>query len=763
MRSFSKSLTVSICLHGLAVAYFLSHPFLFKTPRARPLPSSTLDLPEVKQQVLENFFSNFAAAPSTTRFLLPTSIALKPFSEEFNDAPIEDQLTSQFTPFEDPLFPFSPFSTAAPFLEDFEIQDICIAMQNPEIEREYSDFLIERLPIIAAQAKLPETSLIPVEKEIYSPLTPEISYQFPSSFALNNSDLDEEQLFRFSPDAIEDTIEEYIAAFSVLPPKEGSLFPLADPHLEIHFVKETEEIIAAPTTAESKTEEIIAAAPDTSLPSLGTPEISIVTSKQPFSLSAPDVDLIEQPLSLELASPLKNEFEDFSDRALAYAPNIPEFKPTENPPQEADANATPTIENVIPFTSAEAVFSLPTIGEIDSLENQVLVSSSQTESDLLEPSFAFPIAAEWKDKVLSVKRSLPNVSLYGLLEQIPTILWNEDFEIDAHFEPRKDQKGFLFSLTLKPKFDMRAKSFPQNFYFIIDQKSSTDKQRLNSFRKGLLKAIEKLGPDDRFNILVLGSKEYNLFDSCTQATPASLRKARTFLEKLPPSSAFGKGDFINSLPQLLPRDFPASESHTAILLTTGSTKANPLRQRHAIEQWMQKNQGNLALYTAALGSENNLLLLDMLSSCNRGRLLYSDTHAAFPRKLTKLIMTLKNPIGKDLLATVIASSPKSSVQLLTTKTHLPDMVAGASYTLLGTTEDLSEFTLLLQGKHKEEWFTVKKTITPVVSTSPKKLTAAFHEKLALLSYQQYLKEGNVEALDNAESFLKSAHPRFPWK
>ena len=88
MRSFSKSLTASICLHGLAIAYFVSHPFLFKTVRGRAIASSSLDLPEVKEEALQEFFSRFSPPPATSRPQMPIELTCttEAFPESFSEA-----------------------------------------------------------------------------------------------------------------------------------------------------------------------------------------------------------------------------------------------------------------------------------------------------------------------------------------------------------------------------------------------------------------------------------------------------------------------------------------------------------------------------------------------------------------------------------------------------------------------------------------------------------------------------------------------------
>lgn len=766
MRLFSKSLTASICLHGLAIAYFVSHPFLFKTIRGPSIASSSLDLPEVKEEALQDFFSRFSPAPGSFRPTLPVPLAstTEALAENVFEANVSSSLASLSKPIEGLDLPNPQIAPISAALDPFAVESPSSLIQDWDHEwvraHDLSHFLLSPSTHLSTPLQEEKEELLYAAREFFSPLSPDVTSSPPASFDVDAMPLEEEQFFAFSGAPFVDSIDTYTPSFPLLPPADKKENSLEDPAIEVHFAKVEEEKEEISLLTPDGEEAYAALLPETTSPNLVLPEIAVNVEQPSFSLALPSTELLEEEaIASSPSRPLskENDLHYLSDYSCPLVLSKKESILT------VDGKLSPIEESVPIAKPTELPSELPSLAESALATTQFSLTKPDHDPVLDRASADFPIVSNWKDKTLSLKRSLPNISAYGLLGNLPTILWNEDFSIDAHFEPRKGEKGYLFSLTLTPKFDMNAKSFPQNFYFVIDQISSLDRQKFNTFRKGLLKALERLESTDKFNIVVLGGKQKQLFDTATEANAAALRKAREFLDSAAFSRGSGRGELLGALQEFLPKNSSPEESHTAILLTSAETKNPPVKQKKAFEQWMQKNQGNVSLYTAALGNDNNFLFLDMLSSCNRGRLLYSDTHAAFPRRLTKLVMNLKNPIGKDLMATVVASSGESSVQLLTTSTHLPDLMAGTSYQLMGITEDLSSFTVLLQGRHKGEWFTVKKRIVPELSTSAKTLSSSFKQKLALLCYEKFLKEGSPEALEEAEDFLRGAHPRFRWK
>ncbi|MBI3236888.1 MAG: hypothetical protein HYZ48_04230 [Chlamydiales bacterium] len=161
------------------------------------------------------------------------------------------------------------------------------------------------------------------------------------------------------------------------------------------------------------------------------------------------------------------------------------------------------------------------------------------------------------------------------------------------------------------------------------------------------------------------------------------------------------------------------------------------------------------MHTAAVGQNNNTVMLDLLSSISGGKMLYSDTHAAFPRKLAKLVLDLKHPLASDLMVTAVTEGSKAHIEFYTASSHLPLLYAGQPYTIYGHIDEPCDFDLILQGRHKEEWMAIKKK---VVFSEGKKATRSLEKQWlserAKIHYNRFLTDGKSSHLKEAEAILQ---------
>jgi hypothetical protein len=240
-------------------------------------------------------------------------------------------------------------------------------------------------------------------------------------------------------------------------------------------------------------------------------------------------------------------------------------------------------------------------------------------------------------------------------------------------------------------------------------------------------------------------------------TASTKRMAEEFLEAQEYKGHFSAGDLYSSLDKILSATVRDNELHTAILITDGNSLLDGKKQQKAINQWMQRNNGKVNLYTAAVGKDNNLIMLDLLSSCNRGKLLYSETHASFPRKLAKLVLSLREPLAKDLALTVIPNDPHANIKFFPADAKLPALFKKRPMTLLGTIDRLCNFNIYLQGKQKKSPLNIK---IPVSFEEARKGSKNLEKLWALYEvntyYDKFLKEGRSAHLKKAKQLLKDA-------
>lgn len=335
--------------------------------------------------------------------------------------------------------------------------------------------------------------------------------------------------------------------------------------------------------------------------------------------------------------------------------------------------------------------------------------------------------------------------------------WNDDFDVDITFLPTPEGKGYIFSLALSPNCDISSHSLKQNFYFIIDRSSSVQKHRFSVFKRAVLKALSSMQQGDTFNILVMDKK---IARFSLENRPVSLKNvnaAEEFLDKQEAGGFFNTADIYTQLNKILPSIPESAEMHTAILLTDGKTNMSAEKKQAALRNWIDKNRGKVSLYACAIGSDNDLLTLDMLSLVSGGKLLYSDTHASFPRKLAKLVLDLRDPIAKDLTVTVVPHNLNSDIEFYPANSQLPSLYSHQPYVLVGQIDEPGPFDLIIQGQHQGNWIAIKKNISFIDGRKgDDKLERLWNAQHANLCYAKFIKEGKPIHLKEAKQILKKS-------
>ncbi len=354
-------------------------------------------------------------------------------------------------------------------------------------------------------------------------------------------------------------------------------------------------------------------------------------------------------------------------------------------------------------------------------------------------------------------------SLAEINEYLPDDLafaseWNDYFTVEPTLFPQED--GYLFSLAITPKQDLSHQKMKQNFYFLIDSSSNVEKHKLSVFKKSVLKALTTLQPGDSFNIVLLDQKAVKLSPFNLSFSPANIRLAEEFLEKNREKPLFSSCNLYKSLEESLSSAEFNEEVHTAILLTNGKAALNSSVQGKDLKNFLDKNDGKMNIFTAAVGQNNDLVCLDMISTLSGGKLLYSDTNASFPRKLATFIKTLKTPLMKNLSVSIEASNPKATVRLGTLPDLLPNLYNNEPFIIMGKIDRLCDLDLVVQGQGSDNLIFLKKVVSlEEANLSGNALKREWALQKTTSHYEKFLKDSKNVHLKNAKEILKTAHGR----
>lgn len=360
---------------------------------------------------------------------------------------------------------------------------------------------------------------------------------------------------------------------------------------------------------------------------------------------------------------------------------------------------------------------------------------------------------EWTNSSI-VESKLPDIEYYGLAEIANSFLWEEEVHVDVSYLPDTENHKYIFSLTVNPDFDVEAEPLQQNFYFIIDRSNSIKKQRFNSYKRAVQRALSALQEGDKFNIYILDKSVSRLSEKNLFFSAKNIKLAEEFLEKEDYKPFFSGNDLYTSLERIFPIAQTPDELHSAILISDGNTLLSSAKQKKAVLSWTEKNKGNVNIYAATSGQGNNLVLLDLLSYTTSGKLLYSDTNASFPRKLVKFVKDLHDPIVKEVSLDASAADPGNTVVLYPKKTLLSPIHTKKPFVVVGTIDDLEDFTLYIQGKNRGRWLNIKKNISfKDASKGGRSLEKLWAYTQANVCYDQFLKEGKSSHLKEAKKVL----------
>lgn len=335
--------------------------------------------------------------------------------------------------------------------------------------------------------------------------------------------------------------------------------------------------------------------------------------------------------------------------------------------------------------------------------------------------------------------------------------WNDDFDVDVAFLQNPEGKGYIFSLSLSSNYDLSSYSLKQNLYFILDRSNSIQKHRFGVFKRAVLKALASMQQGDTFNIIVMDKKISKFSPESRPVSLKNIHAAEQFLDKQEAGGLFNSADVYASIDKILSLAPENDEQHTAILLTDGKMSMNAEQKQTALKKWLSKNQGKMSLYACAIGSDNDLVSLDMLCSLSGGKLLYSDTHASFPRKLAKLVMDLKDPVAKNLKVAAIAHNPSATIEFYSENTQMSSLYGNQPYVIVGQIDEPCSFDLIIQGRHRGEWIAIKKSVSFIDGhkgdSALEKIWDAEH---ANICYSKFIKEGKSKYLKDAKEILKKS-------
>lgn len=316
-----------------------------------------------------------------------------------------------------------------------------------------------------------------------------------------------------------------------------------------------------------------------------------------------------------------------------------------------------------------------------------------------------PAPAQALDTPEEILASLPDQRLIGPQTEISraTEEAREKYEflddlvnIEIATYRREGEPQGYFRLNIIPKAGESMEILPKDVSFVIDASGSIAQPALDGTIKGLRQALNRLRPEDRFNLIVFRDTASGLERGFVEASPEEKEAALNFMRDL---RSFGKTDVYSAIGPVVERAPRDGVPGVVFLVTDGRPSAGLLDSQAIINAVTAKNEPRNTVLAFGGGSTVNQYLLDLLAFRNKGTSYVSPTWNAIANDLPRFFGAVNDPILVDCHADYGRISEESVFPK-----ELPDFFKGQGVTVFGRYDPAKnkDFAMRLTGVARDQ-------------------------------------------------------------
>ncbi len=259
----------------------------------------------------------------------------------------------------------------------------------------------------------------------------------------------------------------------------------------------------------------------------------------------------------------------------------------------------------------------------------------------------------------------------------------------ALFREKIGEDEYLLAMVTPPRParnpTAQTAKIPREIIFVIDNSGSMAGPSIRQARQALLRALDRLNAEDRFNIIRFDDTMEELFPNSVRGDKENLDIAKRFVRNL---DAEGGTEMLPALKAALVDATPNDTStlRQVVFLTDGAI-GNETR----LFEEIKRNRGRSRIFTVGIGSAPNSFFMTRAAEYGRGSFTYIGSTKQVAKGMTKLFEKLENPVMTDLAANWQGASITDM-----TPASLPDLYAGEPVIIAAKMKKVSG-TLALSG------------------------------------------------------------------
>ncbi|MFN4180346.1 MAG: VWA domain-containing protein, partial [Armatimonadota bacterium] len=213
------------------------------------------------------------------------------------------------------------------------------------------------------------------------------------------------------------------------------------------------------------------------------------------------------------------------------------------------------------------------------------------------------------------------------------------------YRNRPDRDGY-FLLFLTPQIEWeRGKVLPKDIVFVFDRTGSMSGEKIEQAKEALKFCVERLNPEDRFNVVAFNESPDLLWRDLRLATDENKREALRFVDGLTAQGGTNINEaLLTTLPLLADRERP----RFLMFLTDGLPTVGETNIERILANVRKANEARVRIFVFGVGYDVNAVFLDRLANENSGASVYVRPKERVEAKISDLFTMLSEPVLTDV-------------------------------------------------------------------------------------------------------------------
>ncbi len=205
-----------------------------------------------------------------------------------------------------------------------------------------------------------------------------------------------------------------------------------------------------------------------------------------------------------------------------------------------------------------------------------------------------------------------------------------------------------FVLLLAPNGAQKPPSLPKQIVFVFDRTGSMAGDKIKQAKEALAYCVRSLRPEDTFNVILFNEQPQRLFDGLVSALDENIDKAVREVNALTAQGGTNIADALREALSLFPKQ-QGNVLQAVVFLTDGLPTVGETDPQRILNTVTERNPDRrVRIFSFGVGYDVNVILLDRLSTQNRGIASYVRPEENIEARVSAFHNAISVPVLADL-------------------------------------------------------------------------------------------------------------------